>query len=115
MKPGDYHTFDTLSLGDLGVHGTTKVWIYKRTDKERVDGLTHGQYRHPLYVMRMGIAIMGYTNACNEKDNPFDEEYHDNFVAGEANTMMGAFNAMQADASDISISLFADYPTHPLL
>ena len=115
MKPGDYHTFNTLSLGGLGVHSTTKIWIYKRTDKERVDGLTHGQYRRPLYIMRMGVGLMGYSNAWNEKDNPFDEEYRDNFVAGEANTMMGAFDAMQADATDISTSLFADHPTDPLL
>lgn len=103
----------------LGAHGTTPIWVYERLEKERTEGLTHGQMRRPLYVARMGISIFGHTN-MSERDyerclhNPFHDLFMDNFAQGEGYTLTEALEKMEQDLTSISDSLFGE-PTHTLL
>lgn len=69
-----------------GVSGTTEIHCHERGDKERMMDLKPGDMRRPKFEVRMGIALFGCCNDERQSDNPFHEDFNDNFVRGEGST-----------------------------
>ncbi len=80
----------------IGVSGTTPVHTRKIGD---------------AWEARCGIAIMGATNMdeheyarCN--NNPFHEEFFDNFAEGKGKTEQEALDALKADMNSMAEGLW---------
>lgn len=56
------------------------------------------------YIARCGIALFGHSN--NETENPFDENFHDNYVEGKGYTKEIAINKMKENYKEIGNSLW---------
>lgn len=112
ILPGDTYRLDDITAHALGVHGTTPLFVRRATFKERLVGKTHGDKIGHEFTVRMGFAIMGHTNMTDEMleacdNNPFHEEFYDNYTQGSGNTVEDAYLAMLLNIQQISLSLFA--------
>jgi len=81
------------ACSDIGTAGTSEIFFRQTSDG--------------IYIARMGIAIMGATNYPEQEGmDPFDPNFHDNYVEGRGITKEAAVSAMKRNQSSISNSLW---------
>lgn len=83
--------------GSTAIKGITNLVIQKQ--------LINNEW---LYVARIGIAILGSVNfeQCINA-NPFDPDYHDNYIEGKGLTKEEAINNILSEQENLSKGLFA--------
>lgn len=60
------------------------------------------------YTIRQGISIFGGINAVNDIEDPFDENFHENFIEGKGYTLKAAKRAFEKNLHNITESLWAE-------
>jgi len=93
----------------MAVVGTTPVFLWELSDKERTMDLHSGDIRRPRFEVRTGVAIMGRWNERNPQSNPFHPDFRDNYASGTGNTEEEAVESLLNDIKGISDSLFHDW------
>jgi len=88
--------YGNYTCTSIGVAGTTEVFV-KKTPSTCQDFL----YK---YEVRMGVAIMGSSD--HQTDNPFDEDFHDNYAEGKGYTLEVALRKLKESIKFIQDSLW---------
>jgi len=86
-----------ITCKHVGIAATTKIFI-KATPTGREDW----PYK---YEARVGVAIFGQSH--NQTDNPFDENFRDNYVSGKGMTEEKCMEELHKELANLSESLWA--------
>ena len=61
------------------------------------------------YTIRQGISILGgINNPENEVEDPFDENFHENFIEGKGYTLKAAEKVFEENLHDLTEGLWAE-------